>query len=42
MEQVQSSFAGGKDSLALDSLEGDREHPSISGRKETSINADSN
>jgi hypothetical protein len=42
MEQVQSAFAGGEDSLSFDSRDGDREHPSISGRKETTINAANN
>jgi hypothetical protein len=42
MEQVQSAFAGCKDSFAFDSRDGDREHPSINGRKETTINAANN
>jgi hypothetical protein len=42
MEQVQSAFAAGEDSLEFDSGAGDREHPPISGRKETAINAVSN
>jgi len=39
MEHVQRAFAGGGDSFTVSLGDGDREHPSSSERKETTINA---